>query len=505
MAATKLSKNWPASAIRLRAPFVVHEKHEDVAMSANISSTRSIESLAPFRRSAERQAAIETRIDGRIPDWLRGEVVRTCPAVFDTGEWHASHWFDGLGMIYAFRIGDSAVDFRSRLLDSEAARDAWRGEANLGSFGTPTVRPLLRRIFEPIPRISDNTNVNIVRMGPELVAMTEGDRQMVIDDETLAAVRSVAYSKDTLDRAIMSAHPHFDFERGKVLNVATGFGTRGVISVYEHEPASRQRQVIGSWRTNRVPYIHTFGLTPRHAILVAQPFDVTPVKMLWSSRGYIDHFGWHPEEGTRLVLIDRPSGKVREHITDPFFFFHTVNAFEREDGTVLDILAYPNADIMESLRTVRMFDSLPELTPAPMRITMRPSVERADIRKLSDVGFEFPSTHYKQVNGRPYRFAFGASDGHQGSAYASAIVKIDLGTGGAKSFSHGSHIFGEPLFVSRPGGVDEDDGVLLTVGSAQDSESSMLAVIDARTMDLVASATVQSSIPLGFHGSFLRR
>jgi all-trans-8'-apo-beta-carotenal 15,15'-oxygenase len=89
-------------------------------------------------------------------------------------------------------------------------------------------------------------------------------------------------------------------------------------------------------------------------------------------------------------------------------------------------------------------------------------------------------------------------------------VKIDIETGASTSFSEGTHLFGEPLFVSRPQGASEaggseDDGVLLTVGSAQDAETSVLAVIDARTMALVASATVQSSIPLGFHGSFVRK
>jgi hypothetical protein len=104
---------------------------------------------------------------------------------------------------------------------------------------------------------------------------------------------------------------HFDFERGRVVNVATGFGASGVISIYEHAPAARQRDVVGSWRTKRVPYLHTFGLTPQHAILVAHPFDVAPVKMLWSSKGYIDHFDWHPQEGTRLVVIDRSNGAAR--------------------------------------------------------------------------------------------------------------------------------------------------------------------------------------------------
>ena len=123
---------------------------------------------------------------------------------------------------------------------------------------------------------------------------------------------------------------------------------------------------------------------------------------------------------------------------------------------------------------------------------------------LLNTGFEFPSTNYKRVGGKAYRFAYGASDGHRGNAYSSAIVKIDIETGGSSSFSDGTHIFGEPLFVSRPGGESEDDGVLLTVGSAQDAESSVLAIIDARSMAPLALATVQSSIPLGFHGSFLR-
>ena len=475
-------------------------------MNAALSPTRSIETLSPFRRSSELQAGIPATIRGTIPDWLRGEVVRTCPAVFETSGWRAQHWFDGLGMMYAFRIGDSGVDFRSRLLDSATARDAWRGKSNHGSFGTSMTRPLLQRIFEPVPRISDNTNVNVVRLGHELVAMTEGDSQLVIDDDTLAAVRPVAYAGDTLRGAIMTAHPHFDFERGKVVNVATGFGASGVISIYEHAPAARQRDVIGSWRTKRVPYVHTFGLTPQHAILVVHPFAVTPVKMLWSSKGYIDHFDWHPEEGTRLVVIDRSSGEAREHVTEAFFIFHTVNAFERDDATVLDLLAYPNADIVRALRTDRMAAELPDLRPSLMRLVMRSGVERATVEKLSDVGFEFPSTNYKRVSGRPYRMVYGASDGYQaGSAWSSAIVKVDTETGASKSFSGGTHIFGEPLFVARPQGDSEDDGVLLSVGSAKDTEMSMLAVIDAKTMALVASAEVPSSIPLGFHGSFVRK
>lgn len=468
------------------------------------TSQPSIETRAPFRRSPEQTSARAGTIRGSVPEWLRGEVVRTCPAVFETEGWRAEHWFDGLGMIYAFRIGAQAVDFQSRLLASESGRDAARGEANLASFGTPTSRSWLRRVVEPVPRVSDNTNVNIVRMGPELVAMTEGDRQQIIDRETLAATGVVAYAKETLAGAIMTAHPQRDVPRHKVVNVGTEIGMHGVVSVYEHDPAARRREIIGSWRTSRVPYVHTFGLTPKHAILVAHPFAVTPVSMLWSSKGYIDHFQWHPEQGTRLVVIERASGALREHLTDAFFVFHTVNAFERDDETVLDVLAYPDADIVAALRVDRMIAQLPDLRPALRRIVLRPGVERAEIETLSDVGFEFPSIHHARVGGMPYRFVYGASDGPRPDGkYGSVVVKTDITTGRVESFQEGSYIFGEPLFVARPGGVDEDDGVLLTVGAAADADASVLAVLDARTMALVARVDVESAIPLGFHGSFV--
>jgi len=464
----------------------------------------SIESLAPFRRSHTDPTAMPAQVAGAVPDWLRGEVVRTCPAVFDTPGWHAAHWFDGLGMLYAFRIGATGIDYRARLLDSEAARDAWQGKARLGTFGTPTARPLWQRLVEPVPRMTDNDNVNIVRMGADLVALTEGSRQLVIDEATLAPAGSMRYAHDALKGALMTAHPHFDAARNKVVNVATTFGAHGVLSVYEHAPDARTRTVVGSWRTPRIPYVHTFGLTPKHAILAAHPFTVKTADMLWSSKGYIDHFDWQPGEGTHLVLIDRATGAVREHVADPFFSFHTVNAFERDDATVLDLLAYPDAGIVSALRVERMAAALPDLRPSLVRIVMRPGVERALVEQCSDTGFEFPSINYRHVHGRPYRYAYGAANGpHAGNAYPSAIVKIDMETGGAASFSDTAYIFGEPLFVARPDGVAEDDGVLLTVGSARDAEAAVLAVIDARTMTHLASATVPSAIPLGFHGSFV--
>lgn len=475
-------------------------------MNALVPKARTLETIPPFRRSPEVRDGMAALVKGVLPEWLQGDLVRTCPAVFEASRWQARHWFDGLGMIYAFRLGDAAVQFQSRLLESEAAAEIAGGPTRLGSFGTSTGRTWWQRAVQPVQRITDNTNVNIVKMGEELVALTEGDRHLRVDARSLRSLGPVGYTNDDLGGTVAGAHPHFDFARGQVVNFTTKFGAGGSVSIYEHGGGERRRKLVGSWQTRRVPYVHSFGLTAAHAIIVAHPLSVAPLDMLWSNRGYIDHFTWRPQDGTRLVVMDRASGAVTEYETDPLFMFHTVNAFERGGETVLDLLAYPSASIMNELRIERMVEQLPDLRPSLVRFIMRPGRRRAEREALSDVGFEFPSTSYRRVNGADYQFCWGAADGPQtDGSYASSIVKVDVRTGVSSSFSDGDRIYGEPVFVARPGGVDEDDGVLLTVGTSQRAETSALAIIDAKTMALLASAEVPSAIPLGFHGSFIRK
>ncbi|HSD39565.1 MAG TPA: carotenoid oxygenase family protein [Rhodocyclaceae bacterium] len=469
--------------------------------------SRELESMAPFRRSPDLHEPQDAAVTGAVPAWLQGDLLRTCPAVFAQGTWQARHWFDGLGQIYAFRIGASTVRFQSRLLDSEAAREIAAGRAKRSSFGTPTGRTAWQRLLQPVQRSTDNTNVNILQIGDELVALTEGEQQLRIDSTSLRSLGVRPYERDGLNGTLMSAHPHRDFARQQVANLATTFGaTGGVVSVYEHDERKSVRRVVGSWRTDRVPYMHSFGLTPTHAVLLAHPFVVRPRDMLWSNRGYIDHFEWRPQDGTRLILVNRANGATTEYEAEAMFVFHTVNAFERGGETVLDALAYPDAVIMEDLRVARMAERLPDLRPRLVRITMRHGKARAEVEAIGDAGFEFPCIHYRRSSGNDYRYAWGAADGPQAeSGYASSIVKVDLHSGDSRAFGDGDRIYGEPVFVARPGGVDEDDGVLLTVGCSQRTQSSALAILDARTMALLATAEVPAAIPLGFHGSFIRR
>lgn len=66
---------------------------------------------------------------------------------------------------------------------------------------------------------------------------------------------------------------------------------------------------------------------------------------------------------------------------------------------------------------------------------------------------------------------------------------------------------GEPVFVPRPGGVDEDDGWLLVMVYRAATDTSDVVILDARAIDAGPVATVHlpRRVPAGFHGAWVPR
>jgi carotenoid cleavage dioxygenase-like enzyme len=105
--------------------------------------------------------------------------------------------------------------------------------------------------------------------------------------------------------------------------------------------------------------------------------------------------------------------------------------------------------------------------------------------------------HYTRTNGRPHRYVWGSD--------LSRLVRLDTMTDAVTHRSLDGVTFGEPVFVAHPEAIEEDDGVLLTVGSSPAAPGSEMTIWDARTLDTLARITVPIAIPLGFHGGFESR
>jgi carotenoid cleavage dioxygenase-like enzyme len=66
----------------------------------------------------------------------------------------------------------------------------------------------------------------------------------------------------------------------------------------------------------------------------------------------------------------------------------------------------------------------------------------------------------------------------------------------------GGGLLCEPQMVPRPGATDEDDGVVIAPSFLGDGRT-LVAVLDARTLEELARAYTPVTVPMGFHSAFM--
>lgn len=456
-----------------------------------------------FQSLTDERVVDSLELEGSLPAWLQGSLIRTGPAKFEVGDRGFNHWFDGLAMLHRFAFANGEVSYCNRFLESNAYRAAAEtGEISYSEFATDPCRSLFQRVQSVFsPKISDNANVNLTRLGEDFVAMTETPLPVVFDRETLdaAGVASPAPGQHT------TAHPHVDPETGEGLFYATKFGPRTTYRLYARADAKRQRQ-IAKLPVSRPAYMHSFGITERYAVLTECPLVANPPAIPLSGRPFIENFKWRPERGTTVIVIDRRSGEVAARSqAEPFFCFHHVNAYEEGDELVVDLTAYDDAEIVSALYLDQLRGD--GVFPTPELRRYRVPLDGGDAtRETIAQGFELPRINYRRNNGHPYRYVYGswASPANGAANFITHIQKGDVVEGGTLEWSEPGCYPGEPVFVPAPDATAEDDGVLLSVVLDGARETSFLLVLDARDLQEIARARVPHAIPFGFHGQFLR-
>lgn len=440
-------------------------------------------------------------VEGEVPAWLAGSLLRTGPAKFEAGERALNHWFDGLAMLHRFTFAEGEVSYANRFLRSRAYAEAdENGRLGYSEFATDPCRSLYRRVVSAFsPTLSDNGAVNVGRVGDDFIAMTETPLPVVFDPRTLDAA-GVAHEPPG---QLTTAHPHLDPETGAMVNFAVRLGPRNEYRFFSRTSREDER-VIASAPVRRPGYVHSFGISERLLVLAEFPLVVNPLKLALSGRPFIENYRWEPKRGTRLLVFDRATGEPRgEFETDACFSFHHVNAFERGSKLVVDACVFEDASIIGALYLERLRSGDGEI-PRPLLTRFEIDLEGGAVTReaLSDEPIELPRINYRRHNGRPYRYAWGVGMG-QGT-WLDRIVKIDTEQRSSQTWREQGSYPGEPVFAPAPDAAGEDDGVLLSVVLEPEREASSLLVLDARTLEEVARARVPHHIPFGFHGNHYR-
>lgn len=478
-----------------------------------------------FTSCSEVVDPIPLTVEGALPPWLEGTLLRNGPGVYevetDEGtEYSLDHWFDGLAVLHRFTIADGVVRYRNAHLERGLERRiADKGYADHVTFGDDPCQGLFGKLFTLFRRgVTDpetgrsvqNTPVTVGTLPDDrLISKTDSSLLQFIDWDTLDASEPHRYADldERFEGQLSAAHSQTDLGRNRLVNYAMKLGRTGEYTVFSVAEDPAEHRVLASFEAPPA-YIHSFALTERYVVLMVWPTHLNALKLLWN-RNITDSMGWEPEDGTTFHVIDRRRRElVARYRSDAFFAFHNVNAWDEGDDIVIDLCGHDDAGVIEELFVDRLRD--PSTLPALGRIRryrLR-DVSEADVdepgetsgRILSGAPIELPRFN-QRYHMSPTRYVYGISMAGE-SDYWDGLVKIDVDTGDHRTWSEDDCYPGEPVMLAAPGSREEDDGALLSVVLDGRDGSSFLVVLDAADMSELARATGAPAVPFGFHGNF---
>lgn len=451
-------------------------------------------------------------VEGTIPVWLSGTLVRNGPVKVMVNGVSNTHWFDGLAMLHAFSFDGGKVHYTNKFLRSDAYRKVFdEGSLDYEGFAADPCRSLFQRFLTfLIPSSSvaiHNANVNVAKLADTFVALTEVPLPVQFDLHTLETLGVLNYQDDLpKERCWESAHPHV--QEKITSNYLVKFGATSYYTVYALEAGSKERKVLTEIPVDNPAYMHSFSLTENYIIFTEYPFVVKSLDLITGKRPFIKNYAWQPGRGTRFTVVSRNDGRiVGQYLTRPFFAFHHANAFEEGDTIYLDIVTYKDARIITGENLYIGADRILEESDPSQLERFSLSLKTAEIR--SDVLFaksnEFPRIN-EAFDGKAYRYVYvaGFNDAmiDQVDVQDAGLYKINTQTKDVLAWSEKNCSSGEPVFIAGPDPKDEDDGVVLALILDRLHLSSFLLILDAKTFQEIGRARAPHAVPEGLHGQF---
>lgn len=157
----------------------------------------------------------------------------------------------------------------------------------------------------------------------------------------------------------------------------------------------------------------------------------------------------------------------------------------------------------------------PDVRPRPARPGEgHPTLDRWEIdlstgavrtERRDDRQQEFPRIN-ETLTGAKHRYGYtvGLENAFDGAETdRSAVYKQDFSTGGSQQAALDPELLvGEMSFVPNPGATAEDDGVLMGYGHHLGRDEGQLLMLDAATLETVATVHLPQRVPMGFHGNW---
>lgn len=434
-----------------------------------------------FAPVAQESTATTLSVTGQLPPELNGLYVRIGPNPLKApSKAKKYHWFTGDGMVHGIKLSQGqATWYRNRWLGSKSVNR---------ELGRPVMEGKTRGMF-------DTVNTNVFAHAGRLWASVEAGPVPIQLDGELNSVRHALF--DNPSTLPYTAHPHLDPVSGDLHAICYDSVTHNKV-YYMRVDARGQLDKVVDIPVKHGPMIHDCAITQTQVVVLDLPVTFSWKEIIKRS-GF--PYIWNPDHAARVGLLPRDgqAKDTRWFDVEPCYVFHTCNAFDQPDGSV----------VMDVVVHRHMFDQSrigPEGDTAPQfeRWTLPAKGSRVVREVICTRQQEFPRLDERLV-GRPYRYAY-AMEFSVDQRGGLALLKHDLQARITTEHQFGpSKKPGEFVFVPKHATSAEDEGWLVGFVYNLSTQQGEFHVVDAQNLAAPAQAvvTLPARVPMGFHGNWV--
>jgi torulene dioxygenase len=353
-----------------------------------------------------------------------------------------------------------------------------------------------------------------------------------IDPETLEP-QGIAVQKSLhpdLKGQLSASHAKSDPETGDLYNFNLEMGYNSTYRVFCTSASTGNTSILATF-PGKPAYLHSLFLSKSYVIVCVWNSHITwgGMSVLYNKNVTEAIAPFDKSKKAVWYVVDRLHGKglVATYESDPFFSFHTVNAWEEPSAShpsktdiIAELSLYDNTDVIHRFYYDNLISSVegdPEFVgkkreaALPHQTQFRlPSVDSAMspstrlpaellFKADSMISMELPTINSAYFTSQ-HRFTYGNSDRLK-SSFIDGIIKFDNITQTANIWETEGHTPSEPIFVADPEGKKEDDGVLLSVVLDGFAGKSYLLCLDARDLSEKGRAELDNPVSFTFHGA----
>ncbi len=459
--------------------------------------------LLGFCSTTQEQYHATAQLSGKWPAELRGTLYRTGPAGHEIGSFRNHHWFDGHGMVQAYRIGDGGVAHQARLIQTrKLAAEKAAGRTLYPGLGT--IPPNAEAVTSP--DLINVGNISMLHHDNKLFALWEAGSPWEIDPSTLQTKGLYQFSADTAG-VPFSAHPRLDPD-GNLWNF--GYVSQAGLLVIWHIKADGTIAKTDTIECEPMSMPHDFIVTARHIVIMIPPLHYAADS---TAETFLDRHNWNPKAATRVLVINKDDFDDHQWLELPAqWVFHYGNGWEDNAG----VIRFDAARAPDPLTLTTIYrDVMRGVTPSGPRShhymyrldTLACSITETPLLD-TNIASDFPVIDPRVSCQRNRQLVFLSADTqHLGpSGLLNAVSLFNVERDVLQTYRYpDTQIPEEHLYVPRPGSRIESQGWIVGTALNYATERTLLNVFDAQavTAGPIATATLPYALPLGLHGKFV--